>query len=86
MTQKFVGDANGHVKELHTVKAEWTKGDNGRAFPKAVPGTEKVWPADLVLLSMGFRGPEDTVLQQLNVDRDERSNAKGRVRSVRHKR
>ena len=76
MTQKFVGDANGHVKELHTVKAEWTKGDNGRAFPKAVPGTEKVWPADLVLLSMGFRGPEDTVLQQLNVDRDERSNAK----------
>ncbi len=76
MTQKFVGDANGHVKELHTVNAEWTKGDNGRAFPKAVPGTEKVWPADLVLLSMGFRGPEDTVLQQLNVDRDERSNAK----------
>ena len=76
MTQKFVGDANGHVKELHTVNAEWTKGDNGRAFPKAVPGTEKVWPADLVLLSMGFRGPEDTILQQLNVDRDERSNAK----------
>jgi glutamate synthase (NADPH/NADH) small chain len=35
-----------------------------------------VRPADLVLLAMGFLGPEDTVLEQLGIERDERSNAK----------
>lgn len=76
MTEKFVGDANGHVKELHTVDVEWARGDNGAFFPKRIPGTEKVWPADLVLLAMGFLGPEDTVLKELAVEQDARSNAK----------
>ncbi|MCC7262443.1 MAG: glutamate synthase subunit beta [Candidatus Latescibacteria bacterium] len=75
-TKRFVGDAQGKVKELHTVQVEWVKGDNGRPFPKEIPGSEKVWPADLVLLAMGFLGPEDTMLEQLAVERDERSNAK----------
>ena len=34
-----------------------------------------MWPAELVLLAMGFRGPEDTVLEELSVERDARSNA-----------
>ena len=76
MTTKFVDDGQGHVKELHTVNCEWSKGDNGRFGPQPVAGTEKVWPADLVLLAMGFLGPEDTILDQLGVERDERSNAK----------
>lgn len=75
-TTKFVGDDGGNVKELHTVRVEWVPGDNGRPFPKPVEGSEKVYPADLVLLAMGFLGPEDTVLEQLDVERDERSNAK----------
>jgi glutamate synthase (NADPH/NADH) small chain len=75
--EKFLGDENGHVKELHTVGVEWVKGNNGGApVPKKIPGTEKVWPADLVLLAMGFLGPEDTILQELGVERDPRSNAK----------
>ena len=37
---------------------------------------EKVHPAQLVLLAMGFTGPEQELLQQLNIDRDARSNAK----------
>ncbi|MBI3302748.1 MAG: glutamate synthase subunit beta [Deltaproteobacteria bacterium] len=73
--EKFVGDANGHVRELHTVDVEWVKGDNGALFPKKTPGTEKVWPTDLVLLAMGFLGPEDTILEELSVKRDARSNA-----------
>jgi glutamate synthase (NADPH/NADH) small chain len=73
---KFVGDESGQVKEMHTTQVEWVKDDNGRFFPKPVAGTEKVIPADLVLLAMGFLGPEDTVLEELNVARDERSNAK----------
>jgi glutamate synthase (NADPH/NADH) small chain len=76
MTKKFVGDENGHVKELHTVNIEWDKDDTGRFVPKPIEGSEKIWAAELVLLAMGFRGPEDTVLEALNVERDERSNAK----------
>jgi glutamate synthase (NADPH/NADH) small chain len=75
MTTKFVGE-NGAVKELHTVNCEWKRGDDGRFSPQPVPGSQKVWPADLVLLAMGFLGPEDPVLEQLGVERDERSNAK----------
>jgi len=73
--ERFVGDANGLVKELHTVDVEWARGDNGALFPKKVPGTEKVWPAELVLLAMGFLGPEDVSLEELGVQRDARSNA-----------
>jgi glutamate synthase (NADPH/NADH) small chain len=75
-TTKFVGADNGRVKELHTVQVEWAMGDNGRPFPQPIEGSEKVLPADLVLLAMGFLGPEDPVLEQLNIERDERSNAK----------
>ena len=75
-TERFVGDVHGNVKELHTVEIEWGKNENGAFIPKPLPGTEKVWPADLVLLAMGFLGPEDPVLEQLGVERDQRSNAK----------
>jgi glutamate synthase (NADPH/NADH) small chain len=74
--KRFVGDEHGQVKEIHVVKVEWVKGDNGRLFPREIPGSEQVYPAQLVLLAMGFLGPEETILGQLNVERDERSNAK----------
>jgi glutamate synthase (NADPH/NADH) small chain len=73
-TKRFVGDSSGRVSELHTVEIEWVKGSNGRPGLKEVPGTERVWPAQLVLLAMGFLGPEEMVLNQLGVERDERSN------------
>lgn len=76
MTQKFVGDAEGNVKELHTVNIEWKKDNEGRFIPSPIDGSQKVWPADLILLAMGFRGPEDGLLEQLKIDRDQRSNAK----------
>ena len=47
-------------------------------MPKEVPGTEKIVPCQLVLLAMGFLGPEDQLLQQLGVERDDRSNVKAR--------
>ncbi|WP_409344123.1 glutamate synthase subunit beta [Paenibacillus sp. MBLB4367] len=75
-TKKIVGDENGHVKELHTVLIEWKKDDGGRFVPAEVPGSEKVYPAQLVLLAMGFLGPEQTLLEQLGVERDERTNVK----------
>jgi glutamate synthase (NADPH/NADH) small chain len=76
LTKEMVGDENGHVKELHTIEVEWVTGDNGRPFPKEIPGTEKVWPAQLVLLAMGFLGPEDVMAEQLGLERDPRSNFK----------
>lgn len=75
-TKRFVGDEEGNLKELHTVGMEWKVDANGRFGPVEVPGTEQVWPAQLVMLAMGFLGPENTVLDQLGVEKDERSNAK----------
>ena len=73
---KFEGDAGGRIKAVHTVQVEWTKSDKGQFIPKNVPGTEKVLPAQLVLLAMGFLGPEQPLLEALGVERDARSNAK----------
>ena len=74
--KKFVGDDNGQVKEIHTVEINWEKNDKGKFVPKEVPGTEKVRPAQLVLLAMGFLGPEQPLLETLGVERDPRSNVK----------
>ena len=74
-TKKFVGDENGCVKELHTVRVEWVR-DNGRLVPREVPGSERVFPVQLVLFAMGFRGPENQLLDQLGVEKDARTNAK----------
>jgi glutamate synthase (NADPH/NADH) small chain len=75
-TKRFVGDAEGRVREVHTVQVRWEKGHNGRPAMVEIPGTEKVWPAQLVLLALGFLGPEEFLLKQLGVATDERSNAK----------
>jgi glutamate synthase (NADPH/NADH) small chain len=74
--EKFVGDDRGNVKELHIYDVEWVKNEQGAFVPKRVPNSEKVLKADLVLLAMGFLGPEDAVLSQLGVERDPRSNAR----------
>src|SRR5258706_3690205 len=74
--EKFVGDENGNVKEMHIYDVEWAKNENGAFIPKRVAGSDKVLKADLVLLAMGFLGPEDAVLTQLGIERDPRSNAK----------
>jgi glutamate synthase (NADPH/NADH) small chain len=74
-TTKFVGDDAGRLQAIHTVLVEWVK-DNGRALPRNLSGTEKVVPAQLVLLALGFSGPENQLLDQLGVEKDPRSNAK----------
>lgn len=73
-TKRFIGDEHGHLREVHTVGIEWAR-DNGRMMPREVQGTERVWPAQLVLLAMGFLGPENQLLDQLGVAKDTRSNA-----------
>ena len=45
-------------------------------MPRNVPGSEKIVPAQLVLLALGFSGPEGQLLDQLGVEKDARSNAR----------
>ena len=74
-TKQFLGDGDGRVRELQTVQVEWVKGPDGRLGPREIPGTEKSWPADLVLLALGFVGPEkEGLLAELGVRLDERGN------------
>jgi glutamate synthase (NADPH/NADH) small chain len=67
--KRFLGESR--VTGVEIVKVEWTK-----TGPKPIAGTEKILPAQLVLLAMGFLGPEATVLQALGVAQDERTNVK----------
>jgi glutamate synthase (NADPH/NADH) small chain len=71
---KFEG--SGQVKTVHTVQVKWEKNDKGQFIPKNVPGTEKILPAQLVLLAMGFLGPEQPLLDALKLERDPRTNVK----------
>jgi glutamate synthase (NADPH/NADH) small chain len=73
---RFISDEAGQVKAVRTVHVEWKKDAHGRMTPVNVPGTEQTLPADLVLLAMGFLGPEERLLDQFEVARDPRSNAK----------
>jgi glutamate synthase (NADPH/NADH) small chain len=74
-TTKFLGDDNGRLRAIEMVDVEWVK-DNGRALPKNKPETLREVPAQLVLLALGFSGPENQLLDQLGIAKDLRSNAK----------
>ncbi|MDN3448556.1 glutamate synthase subunit beta [Planococcus sp. APC 3906] len=76
MTKKFVGDENGAVKEVHTVNVKLKIDEQGNRIREEIPGTEKVWKADLVLLAIGFSGPEQGLIQQLAVETTAKSTVK----------
>ena len=69
-TKEFIGK-NGKLTGLKTVHLEWKGGKMSE-----IPGTEKEYAADLVLLAMGFTAPVGSVLEAFGVDRDGRGNAK----------
>ena len=56
-TLRFTGEA-GAVKEVHTVGLKWTRSAEGRMHNEEVPDSQRVIPADLVLLALGFVGPD----------------------------
>jgi len=73
---KFEGEAQGQVEAVHTVQIKWEKNEKGQLVPQPVAGTEKVLPAQLVLLAMGFLGPEQPLLAALRIERDPRTNVR----------
>ena len=74
--RRFIGDADGQVSGIEIVNVEWTRNDKGQFIPKNMAGTERVIPAQLVLLAMGFLGPEETLARALKIECDPRSNFK----------
>jgi glutamate synthase (NADPH) small chain len=74
-TNRFVGDVEGRVREIHTIDLDWRKGPEGRFHPVEIPGSERVFPAELVLLALGFLGPEKKgLVHDLSLKLDERGN------------
>ena len=74
--KRFNGDASGALKELVTVKVHWEKTATGHFAPLEQPGSEATQPAQLVLLAMGFLGPEQPLLRDMGLEVDARSNIK----------
>jgi glutamate synthase (NADPH) small chain len=74
--KRFNGDPQGNLASVVTVNIRWEKNDKGQFIPVEQPGSEKEHPAQLVLLAMGFLGPEQGLLKDLKVDTDARSNVK----------
>jgi glutamate synthase (NADPH) small chain len=73
-TTRFSGDGAGNVKKLHGVRLDWVQ-DNGRPVMKPIPGSEFELDCDLVLLALGFLGPEsDTIVGQLGCALTDRGN------------
>ncbi len=77
LTKEFVG-TNGQVTGVKTVNVDFNRErKTGNATMDEVPGSEKIWKADLVLLALGFVGPErDNAVAALGVELDERGNIK----------
>lgn len=75
-TKEFVDDGKGNIKGVNTVQVEWTQSPTGQWSMKEVVGSEKYYAADLILLAMGFLGPEKTVPNELGLELDNRGNVK----------
>jgi glutamate synthase (NADPH/NADH) small chain len=69
-TKSFVGE-EGKVKQLIATKVEWRDGKM-----QEIPDTDFKLKADLVLLAMGFMGPQQTMLDKFLIEKDQRGNAK----------
>jgi len=77
LTKRFLSDDAGNVTGVETIQVEWGKDEEtGRFGFKEIPGSEQVFEADLVVLAMGFLGPEANLAEKLQIETDERSNFK----------
>jgi len=76
MTERFIQDGDGNLTGLELVDIEWAKDDAGRFIPKKKDDTRRTIPAQLVTLAMGFLGPDQTIVDQLELETDPRSNLK----------
>lgn len=75
MSNSFVADEEtGKLKGINTSRVEWTKNEKGQWSMAKIAGSETFFPADLVILAMGFLGPEEKLVTELPLKKDPRSN------------
>ncbi len=73
-TVELLGDEDGCLRGLRTEDVVWRANGDGRPSPHSAPGTAREWPAQMVILALGFLGPEGNLLARLGVGQDGRSN------------
>ena len=71
MTKEFIGDKNGNLTGLKTVKVEWKKDEEDILKLMEIKGSEKIWPCELALLALGFTGPEISIFSDLDTKLDD---------------
>lgn len=69
LSKEFIGNEEGEVKAIKTVRVEWKKSDSGVWQMNEIPNSEEIFEADVVLLSMGFVGPE---ISEMNIKKTPR--------------
>ena len=75
MTKSFLGNNEREVRAVRTSEINWSKDANESFRPLELAGTEREWPAQMVLLALGFEGPEtEGLINQLGLDLDKRGN------------
>lgn len=75
-TKEFITNEKNELIGVKTVEVEWQIKPGKRPELIEIEGSEKIWPCDLVLLALGFTGPEKTLSEQLGIKLDERTNFK----------
>jgi glutamate synthase (NADPH) small chain len=75
LSKEFLDDGHGNVTGIKTIRVQWVKKD-GKFLMEEIAGSEEIIGADLVLLAMGFLGPEHYVAEVLGIETDPRSNYK----------
>jgi glutamate synthase (NADPH/NADH) small chain len=73
LSERFNDAGNGHIGSVTAGRISWSL-ESGRPELHKIDGSEQTFEADLVLLAMGFLGPEDYLAEALGIDRDQRSN------------
>jgi NADPH-dependent glutamate synthase beta subunit-like oxidoreductase len=76
LSKRFLDDGTGHVRGIETIRVRWDRDQRGQATMREIPGSEQTFDADLVLIAMGFLGPQQTLVEQLELQTDARSNFK----------
>ena len=70
MTKEFIGNKQGKLTGLKTVEVEWITNSEGEKELVEKKNSEKIWDCDLVLLALGFTGPEDKILTGSEIKTD----------------
>ncbi len=63
---EFLGDENGHLISVKSIEVRTIVKENGEKIREQIPGSERVWPAQLVLLAVGFEGMDQDLLEKFN--------------------